>query len=152
MRRHEKEVTDRTELEEILQQGRICHLAIPAGAVPYLVPMNYAYRDGQLYFHSAPAGRKMELLQSQPLVSFSVVIDGGVVETEEACNWSSRFRSVIGQGRIELVEREADKCAALHLLMAQFSDKHFTFAARQVAATAIFRLVITTMSGKESRM
>ncbi len=152
MRRREKQVTERAALEQILWQGQFCQLAIPDQPLPYLVPMNYGYRDGVLYFHCANHGRKIDLLRHNPQVSFCVVADPGVVAGEQACNWGARFRSVSGHGRVEFVEQESDKIIALRTLMAQYSDEEFTFPSEQIAATMVFRLVIDEMTGKQSRI
>jgi nitroimidazol reductase NimA-like FMN-containing flavoprotein (pyridoxamine 5'-phosphate oxidase superfamily) len=151
MRRIEKAVTSLAELEQILWQGKVCQLAIPDQPVPYLVPLNYGYRDEVFYFHSAAEGRKIELLKSNPLVSFSVVIDLGVIEAEQACNWGARFRSVVGQGRVEFIEEMEQKRSALQLLMAQYSDGEFDLPDAAVAGTTVFKLTIEQMVGKQSR-
>ena len=150
MRWSEKALTDRAGLEQILWQGRVCQLAIPDLPTPYLVPLNYGYRDGVLYFHSAAAGYKIELLRKNPVVSFSVVIDLGIVEAERACNWGARFRSVLGRGRIEFVSDPEQKQTALKLLMTQYSDAEFDFPAAAVTGTTIFKLTIEQMTGKQS--
>jgi len=151
MRRHEKEITAQGELEQILWQGRICHLAIPDAPLPYLVPLNYGYQEGTLYFHSAPQGRKIELLEKYLRARFSVTIDYGIIEAERACSWGARFTSVMGYGRIEFIEDPPAKQAALHILMAQYTDQTFNFEEAQVDATRIFKLAIESMSGKQSR-
>ncbi len=151
MRRHEKEITATGELEQILWQGRFCHLAIADDPLPYLVPLNYGYQDGSLYFHSAPQGRKIELLERHLRARFSVTIDLGIIEAERACSWGARFTSVVGSGRIEFVEDPQAKLSALHILMAQYSDQTFHFEEAHVAATRMFKLVIESMSGKQSR-
>lgn len=151
MRRHEKEISSQGELEQVLWQGRICHLAIPDEPLPYLVPMNYGYRDGALYFHSALQGYKIDLLRQQPRARFSIVNDQGIIEAERACNWGARFSSVMGTGRIEFIEDRQEKLVALRILMAQYSDGNFTFDESQIAATKVFKLVIEAMSGKQSR-
>ncbi len=151
MRRHEKEITAQGELEQVLWHGRVCHLAIPDEPLPYLVPLNYGYQEGALYFHSAPQGHKIDLLQRQRRARFIVTIDMGIIEAEEACNWGARFTSVMGSGRIEFIDDPQEKQAALQVLMAQYSDQVFTFAEDQVAATGVFKLVIESMSGKQSR-
>ena len=151
MRRHEKEITAWGELEQVLWHGRVCHLAVPDDPLPYLVPINYGYQEGALYFHSAPQGRKIDLLQRQLQARFCVTIDMGIIEAEEACNWGARFTSVLGSGRIEFIDDPQKKQEALHVLMAQYSDRVFAFAEAQVAATRVFRLVIESMSGKQSR-
>lgn len=151
MRRHEKEIAATGELEQVLWQGRVCHLAIPDDPLPYLVPLNYGYQEGALYFHSAPHGRKIDLLKKQQRASFSITIDHGIIEAERACSWGARFTSVIGSGRIEFIEDPQAKQAALHVLMAQYSDQTFSFEEDQVAATRVFKLAIESMSGKQSR-
>ncbi len=152
MRRREKAVTEQAALEQILWQGKVCQLAIADLPTPYMVPLNYGYRDGVLYFHSGPEGHKIELLRRNPQASFSVVIDLGIVEAEAACNWGVRFRSVLGYGQVEFIEDPVAKRAALQLLMAQYADGKFEFPPAAVDGTTLFKLVIEEMSGKQSRV
>lgn len=152
MRRREKAVTESGGLEQILWQGKVCQLAITDLPAPYIVSLNYGYRGGVLYFHSAAAGHKIELLRQNPLVGFSVVIDLGIIEGEEACNWGARFRSVVGHGRIEFIEDIASKRSALTLLMSQYADREFDFPVKALEATTVYRLVIIEMTGKQSRV
>ncbi|MFO7765183.1 MAG: pyridoxamine 5'-phosphate oxidase family protein [Pelovirga sp.] len=151
MRRHEKEISAPGELEQVLWHGQICHLAIPDDPLPYLLPLNYGYQEGALYFHSAPQGHKIELLQQQLRARFCITIDMGIIEAEQACNWGARFTSIMGSGRIEFIDAPEKKRSALQILMAQYSDQAFSFHPEQVAATRVFRLVIESMSGKQSR-
>ncbi len=58
VRRHEKEITDRRRIEEILESAKVVHLAMVDGDEPYVVPMYFGYADRCLYLHSAPAGRR----------------------------------------------------------------------------------------------
>ena len=55
MRRSDKEMKDRAWMESILRKALVCRIALCADQEPYLVPMNFGYRDGCLYLHSAPA-------------------------------------------------------------------------------------------------
>ena len=50
LRKKEKEITDRKELEEILQKAEICRIALVDGDTPYIVPVNYGYKDNKIYF------------------------------------------------------------------------------------------------------
>lgn len=152
MRRREKAVTDSAALEQILWQGKVCQLAIPDIPAPYIVPLNYGYHGGVFYFHSAGEGHKVELLQHNPLVGFSVVIDLGVVVADQACNWGARFRSVMGHGRVEFIEDLEQKRTALKLIMAQYGDGDFDFPDKAIEETTVFRLVIVAMTGKQSRV
>ncbi len=151
MRRREKAVSDIAGLEQILWQGKVCQLAIPDVPAPYIVTLNYGYRGGVLYFHSAAEGHKIDLLNCNPLVGFSVVVDLGIIESEQACNWGARFRSVVGHGRIEFIDDLESKRTALQLLMAQYAEGEFDFPQQAIEGTRVFRLVIEEMTGKQSR-
>ncbi|WP_020674619.1 pyridoxamine 5'-phosphate oxidase family protein [Geopsychrobacter electrodiphilus] len=152
MRRSEKAVTHIAGLEQILWQGRVCQLAIADVPSPYIVSLSYGYGDGILYFHSAAEGHKIELLHCNPQVGFSVVVDLGIVEGEQPCNWGARFRSVVGQGRVEFIEESESKRTALKLLMAQYGEGAFDFPLKAIEETTVFRLVIKEMTGKQSRV
>ncbi len=152
MRRREKAVTDIAGLEQILWQGKVCQLAISDLPAPYIVSLSYGYRDGVLYFHSAAEGHKIELLNCNPLVGFSVVIDLGIVEGEQGCSWGAGFRSVVGHGRTEFIEDLESKRTALKLLMAQYGEGDFDFPQQAIEGTTVFRLVIEEMTGKQSRV
>jgi len=150
MRRREKEITEMVGLEQILWQGRVCQLAITDLPAPYVVSLSYGYRDGVLYFHSAPEGHKLNLLHHNPVVGFSVVIDLGIAQAQTACNWGARYRSVVGYGPIEFIDDLESKRSALKLLMAQYSDAEHTFPDMKILKTCVFRLVISQMTGKMS--
>lgn len=46
MRRAEREITDRQQINQILRSNTVCHLAMVDDGLPYVVPMTYAYEDG----------------------------------------------------------------------------------------------------------
>jgi nitroimidazol reductase NimA-like FMN-containing flavoprotein (pyridoxamine 5'-phosphate oxidase superfamily) len=54
MRRAGKEITDRAGIDGILRDARVCRIGLPDEGRPYVVPVCFGYRDGALYFHSAP--------------------------------------------------------------------------------------------------
>ena len=72
MRRRDKEITDQAELRRILQDARVCRLAMCDGDRPYLVPMSFALDGDDLVLHSARSGRKLEVLARNPAVCFEV--------------------------------------------------------------------------------
>lgn len=151
MRRREKAVTETAGLENILWEGRVCQLALADIPAPYIVTLNYGYREGILYFHSAPEGHKIALLEQAGQVGFAVAIDKGVVVSEVACGWGTRFRSVVGHGRVEFIEALDEKRKALEILMAQYTERKFDLPESAIAETTVFRLIIDEMTGKESR-
>jgi len=152
MRRSEKAISAPADLEKIIRAGRICRLALAAEPAPYIVPLNFGYLDGSLYFHSAPEGRKLDLMRQQPRVGFEISLDLGIVEGEQACNWSARYRSVLGFGRIEFIDDLEEKRRALDLIMGQYAQGDFTYPEAAVRKTCIYKLMIEQMTGKQSKV
>ncbi len=90
MRKKEREITDRHELETVLKTAKTPPGDQRAGAPPYIVPVNFGYKDGAIYFHCSYEGKKMELIEKDPAVSFEAETDVAVVapaNPADACEW-----------------------------------------------------------------
>ena len=150
MRRKDKEITSRKDLEEIIARSSVCRLAMIDGDEPYIVPMNFGYADNQLFFHSARQGRKLDILRRNNRVCFEFDIDHQVVAAERACKWGFRFQSIIGTGTVDFIDEPRSKHEALSVIMGQYSDQTFEFDEHTVNATVVFRVTIEAMTGKRS--
>jgi len=149
MRRKEREITDRTEIDEILGLAKVMHLALSDDNMPFLVPVFFTYDGTSLYFHSAKAGTKIEILKKNNNVCFEVSIDNGVVESDMACDFEAKHRTVIGFGKAEFVESEEEKKQLLNKIVALFTDKKFEFPKGNLNATAVIRIRIDSIKGKK---
>ncbi|MGW8186537.1 MAG: pyridoxamine 5'-phosphate oxidase family protein, partial [Desulfobacterales bacterium] len=107
MRRKDKEISDRDEIELIIEKALVCRLAMVDEAEPYLVPLCFGFRNNTLFFHSAAEGKKLGLLRKNPRVCFELDCDTEVRTGEKACDFSMRYRSVIGFGTVAFVEATA---------------------------------------------
>ena len=63
MRRKDKEIKDKAEIESIIKRATVCRIGLSENNVAYIVPMNFGYKDNSLYFHSAPMGKKIEIIK-----------------------------------------------------------------------------------------
>ncbi len=150
MRRYEKQIRSRPEMEEIISRSTVCRLAMTDGDRPYLVPLCFGYRNGSLFFHSALQGRKVDILKRNPNVCFAFDIDQEVTAAERACGWSMRYRSVVGFGKARIVEEEDDKRKALEIIMENYSAGKHSFDDSEVSSVLIIRVDIEEMTGKKS--
>ncbi len=160
MRRNDKKIESTAELAELLQSGDICHLSMVDDGKPYVIPLNYGYieggyleggtTNGALYFHSAPEGRKLDILRKNPQVCFSIVADHQLIEGVKACSWSASYRSVIGTGKAFILTEPAEKDEGLKILMAQYSDRDYEFSEKDLERVVVIRVEIEEMSGKGS--
>jgi uncharacterized protein len=149
MRRKEKQILDMNEVAQVLEQSQVCRLAMVDKGHPYVVPLNFGYRDGSLYFHSAPEGRKMDVLKADPRVCFEVDEMVKMNKAANACDWGVSFRSVIGTGTARILETPAEKKNALDIIMAQYSGRSFDYPEEKLAKTAVIQVIIHEMTGKQ---
>lgn len=145
-------IEGREALETVIRSCQVCRLAIHDEIYPYIVPLNFGYRDGILYFHGAMKGKKLTLLEKDNHAAFEMDTRLRVAEAAEACDWSMIFQSITGHGRVTMIESPDEKRKALAVIMAQYSDAEFTFPEKQIRGTAVYQLAIEEMTGKQSGM
>jgi nitroimidazol reductase NimA-like FMN-containing flavoprotein (pyridoxamine 5'-phosphate oxidase superfamily) len=151
MRRKEKEITDEAEVVDLLSSETICRLAFAEGNVPYIVPVNYGYRDGALYIHSAPEGRKIAIIEKNDLVCFEVESGVHMVSADSACGFSMAYRSVIGYGKARVLHDSGMKRGALNIIMKQQTGSEgWSFSEKPLEKVAVIKVEIQSMSGKKS--
>ncbi len=151
MRRKDREIKDREAIIGIIQRGEICRLGFCSGNTPYIVPMNYGYSEGFLYFHSAKSGRKIELIQNSNRVCFEIETDTKIVQKDQACSWEMKYRSVIGLGTMYEVHDTIEKKQGLSVVMNHYLKKDtWSFSDESIDKIVILKLKIDEMTGKES--
>lgn len=117
MRRHRQQLS-KEETVGILQKATSGTLALMGdNGYPYAVPISYVYSEGRLYFHSALSGHKIDAIRNYEKASFCV-IDQDQIHPKE---YTTYFRSVIAFGQIHIIEDEAEKMAAAHLLSERYN-------------------------------
>ena len=151
MRRKDREIEDKQEMEEIISRAKVCRLAMSVDDQPYLVPLNFGYAEGKVYFHSAKEGRKLEMIAANDKVCFEVDLDHDLISASKACKFGFGYASVIGFGRAAVVEDRAEKELGLKTIMAQYSDDEFEFSAQDMDRVAVVRVELTSLSGKRAR-
>ena len=120
MRRTEKEIKDLSIIRQIFEDSVVCRIALIDEDEPYIVPLNYGYQENFLYFHSAPTGRKMELLKKATRVCFEIEYSSEVVNDEVPCKWTSKYRSVIGWGRMETIRDPVAMKQGMDVIMRKY--------------------------------
>jgi len=87
LRRADKEITDEKMLVDIICRSSVCRLGLCDDGIPYVVPMNFGYESGTVYFHCAPEGRKLEIIRKNPKVCIEFDLDHQIIVSEKACGW-----------------------------------------------------------------
>ena len=150
MRRSEKEITDKSAIEAIINASLVCRLALSDGDQPYIVPLSFGYQNKTLYFHSALEGKKIDILRKNNRICFEFDVNTDIIEADKACKWGMKYQSVIGFGKAVLVENIEEKQKALNIIFSHYSDRNSQFPDKAIKKIAIIKIEIESMTGKHS--
>jgi len=151
MRRQDREIKDEELMESIIRRAPVCRIGLSEDNVPYIVPLNFGYKDNFLYFHSAKEGKKIDMIRKNNNVCFEVDIEHKLVQGENPCDWSMKYYSVIGFGKAFLVEDYEEKRGALDIISEHYAGKSsFKYPEKTVNNIAIIKVKIEGMTGKKS--
>lgn len=104
MRRVEQKLT-KEECKVILENSTSGVLSLTGdNGYPYGVPLSYVYCDNKLFFHSAPVGYKIDLINKNDKVSFCIIALDTPIEEKR----TTLYKSIIALGRIKIVDKEED--------------------------------------------
>lgn len=152
MRRKDREVTNIEEIKRILEKCKVCHLAMVDKGLPYVIPLNFGYiiEDNSLilYFHSAKAGRKIDILKVNNNVCFEMSWEGKLGHIDDPCKSGYPFESVHGFGQVEFVEDVKEKCNILTEIVKYQSNQEFIYTEKQANSVCVFKVVSTDFVGK----
>lgn len=150
MRRKEREITDRAAMEAIIQETEVCRMGLCDGGKPYVVPMNFGYRDGKVYMHSAVEGRKLDVIRKNPDVCLVFEADTKIESGPEACSFTTKYSSVMAWGKASIQEQPEEKAFGMNVLMKHYAGKEFEFPAQALARLVVIRVDIEKMTGKQN--
>ena len=146
MCRQERCVTAPEEITTILRQGEVCYLAMCNDDQPYVVPLNYGYYRGNLYFHCASVGKKLTMLTNNQRVSFVVVPEYRLAIDQG----TSYYRSVIGFGRATGVDDPDEKRLGLQAIMDHYAAGPLTCPEAVINRTRVIKVEIETLTAKQN--
>ncbi len=153
MRKKEREIKDISEIESVISTSDVCRVAFANGNVPYIVTMNFGYRKGGkscLYFHCASEGRKLDMMRNNNYVCFEMDTSHNLYKNEKACDWGMNFSSVVGYGKIFIVENEDERISGLDHIMEHYGGSGINNYNEAVfKKTTILRIDIMEMTGKK---
>ncbi len=154
MRKLNKKITDATVIIELLNSCQVGRLGtVGLDGWPMVKPLNFAYHAGNIYFHTALEGEKIEQIRSDSRVCFEVDLPIAYVRgtAENPCRATYLYRSVIIRGRAVIVEERGEKVAALNALMGKYQPavSWQAYPDDKLAITGIVRIDIEEMRGKE---
>ena len=154
MRRVDKKIKDIKTIESILHEADHCVVAMSDNNSPYIVPMNFGFKDHNIYLHTSKEGRKIEILKVNNKVSFAVEIKTKVAKSKRSCDWGMNYMSVVGEGYAHFIEDSKKRIEALDIIMSKYSNNEsmtsFEYSKTALNKVALIKIEVTLLSGKIS--
>lgn len=153
-------IVDKNIISDILASASFGNLALCVDNKPYNVPINFVEYDDEIYFHGAKKGRKIEFIKENAYASFCVVEDYSLLpsyfsnDKGDACPATHLFKSVIIDGKIQIIEEYEQKAQALEVLMQKLQKEgkyiplNHEMYKKAINATCIFKLIPTSINAK----
>ncbi len=154
MRRDEREVINIEDIFDILQRCDTIRIGMNGGDCPYVIPMTFGCEltDGRIiiYFHSAGAGRKWEILNRDPHICVEADLYYKVAKRENG-DITAIYESVIGTGIAERLTDQKDKVDALKCMLTHYKESGFPVTScNGLPRVEVFRVVLDEVSGKHN--
>jgi nitroimidazol reductase NimA-like FMN-containing flavoprotein (pyridoxamine 5'-phosphate oxidase superfamily) len=146
-------ITDREEMESLLQEALVgCLATVGPHGSPYITPLNFCYHQGKIYFHCAFEGRKIANIKANPRVCFEVHELIKIVQGQRACDFSTRYRSVLVFGHARSLPDGDEKVAALTALAEKYTGGQAVEppTPQRAKGTEVIEITIEEMTGKRN--
>ena len=147
MRRKERECNDPAFFARLFEEAEVMTLAFQAEEAPYVIPVNFVFLDGALYFHCAREGRKLDCLKRTPGVGFSVH-EVLAVDREKA---TTLYKSLCGTGKASCVADMEEKSRALAALAEKYKSRcTLPVPEKTLNSTEVVKITPVSLSGKSN--
>jgi len=153
MRRADREVTDFSEIIDILRRADTIRLGLHDDPYPYVVPLSFGFetedRRLALYFHGATEGLKHELLARNPHVCVEADIFHGYAETPLSI--TTMYESFIGFGTCVRVSGE-EAVHGMDLLLERCGYAGYAYDLAELKRTGVYKITLERFTGKRRRL
>lgn len=142
---------DRNALDQVLDAGLVCHLAVVVDGAPLVVPTGYG-RDGDaLYVHGSTGAASLRAGGGTDVCVAVTMLDG-IVYARSVFHHSVNYRSAIVHGRAVPVTGDEAKLHALRVLTEHLAPGQWDYtrtpSRKELAQTAVLAIDLTEASVK----
>jgi len=142
-------VLNNAEVEKIIHgtyQGVLC---MADNNAPYALPINHAFKDGKFYFHCAPTGIKLEIINKNPNVTYVISKyygDPAHFEASQKCH--GFWESVIAYGKATVITGKEEQLAAFKTFMAYYGTEDYAPAENFFETTRAIVIEVEKMTAR----
>jgi hypothetical protein len=143
---------DRDAIDQILDEGFICHVGFAVDGRPFVIPTGYARVGDRLLIHGSQASRMLRVVGQGIDVCLTVTLIDGLVLARSAFHHSMNYRSVVVFGQATVIDSPKEKLEALralseHMIPGRWDEVRGPNE-RELQQTTVLSLPLTEASAK----
>jgi uncharacterized protein len=160
IRMKKRECTDQKKIHQFLQVSETGYLGVTSEDLPYVVPLNFVWVDGNIYFHGASKGRKMEVLKQNSNVCFTVSASYGTLTDPVPAKTDTAYMSVMIFGRAKTLTDYSKATYVMQKMLEKYVpnyyDQHLSqahierYRSSMGSKTAIIEIKTDILTAKEN--
>lgn len=153
---------DEKKVHSFLSKSQTGYLGLSVGDMPYIVPLNYVWHEGNIYFHGATMGRKMDMLQRNANATFVLSENFGTMANPTPAHTDTAYLSVMLFGKVEIVNDLTEATSAMQQLLDKYVPHYYKlplsanhlerYQSTLGSKTAVLKLVPSEITAKENVM
>ncbi|WP_307469397.1 pyridoxamine 5'-phosphate oxidase family protein [Paenibacillus harenae] len=155
-----RECSDQSKIDDFLNQAQTGFLGLSDGKLPYVVPLNFVWRNGAIYFHGAEEGRKASVIESNNEACFTVSENYGTITHSVPAHTDTAYMSVMIFGKAEYVTDREEAHAAMQALLDKYVAGYYKdplarahlerYRSSKGSATHVCKVTCESLTAKEN--
>lgn len=155
-----RECRDPEQIDSFLRRAVTGFLGLSDGLTPYVVPLNYVWLNGAVYFHGASEGRKAVMMEHNPDACFTVSESFGTIASPIPAHTDTGYMSVMLFGSVVPADGLEEAAAAMQAMLDKYVPGYFSqplamnhldkYRSSFGSRTAVWKLTPHTMSAKQN--
>lgn len=152
--------TDQSRIDHFLNQAQTGFLGLSDGKLPYVVPLNFVWYNGAIYFHGAEEGRKVSIISSNNAACFTVSENDGTITNPVPAHTDTAYMSVMIFGKAEHVPDRDEAYAAMQALLDKYVAGYYKdplarahlerYRSSKGSATHVYKVSCESLTAKEN--
>ncbi|EFI66672.1 pyridoxamine 5'-phosphate oxidase family protein [Lysinibacillus capsici] len=154
--------TDGKQIKQFLEGAQTAFLGLVDQHMPYVIPLNYVYKDGSFYFHGANEGRKIDILTTNQNACITISENYGTMVDPIPALTDTAYISVVANGLVEFVTDLNEATAAMQAMLDKYvpdyyqvplSKKHIEkYQSSLGSATLVLKVKPSSITAKENKL
>ncbi|WP_219836111.1 pyridoxamine 5'-phosphate oxidase family protein [Paenibacillus sp. R14(2021)] len=159
IRNEKRTCTDTGKIQHFLEQARIGFLGLSSEDIPYVIPLNFVWLNGAIYFHGAEEGRKVTYIEHNPRACFTVSENYGTITSPIPAKTDTAYLSVIIEGSLHQLTDLDEAMEAMQVMLDKYVPGYYDrplgrshlerYVSPLGSKTAFYKLTAASMAAKE---